>query len=253
MEFPRASGIVLHPTSLPGAYGMGEIGVHARRWVDTLVAMRQKLWQVLPLGPTGYGDSPYQSLSTFAGNDRLVCFETLVAQKLLRKTELKGFPDFPRDTVDYGPVLLERRRILDLVTASFAERATAVMKKRYTAFLSEQAFWLEDFALFVACKEAHGLRPWTEWPAPLASYLIGESSEADLKAAANTGTEILRKYQDFDWHFYLGAAAMIQGDKEKARAYFDHVVDTDMRQFLEYSLARIFLENLGGRAYLKTN
>ncbi len=95
--------------------------------------------------------------------------------------------------------------------------------------------------------------PTTEWPAPLASYLIGESSEAELKAAAGTGTEVLRKYQDFDWHFYLGADAMIQGDRQKARAYFDHVVDTDMRQFLEYSLARIFLEQLGGRAYLKTN
>ena len=95
--------------------------------------------------------------------------------------------------------------------------------------------------------------PTTEWPAPLALYLIGESSDAALKQAATTGTEVLRKYQDFDWHFYLGAAAMIKGDKKKARDYFQHVVDTDMRQFLEYNLARVFLERLGGRAYLKTN
>nr|WP_298689057.1 tetratricopeptide repeat protein [uncultured Dongia sp.] len=95
--------------------------------------------------------------------------------------------------------------------------------------------------------------PTTEWPAPLASYLIGDSTEQELQQAAQQGTEVLRKYQDFDWHFYLGAAAMIKGDKKKARAYFDHVVDTDMRQFLEYNLARVFLERLGGRSYLKTN
>lgn len=99
------------------------------------------------------------------------------------------------------------------------------------------------------------LRRWptTEWPAPLALHLLGEMSEADLKKAAETGTEILRKYQDFDWHFYLGSAAMVRGDKAKARDYFQHVVDTNMRQFLEYNLARVFLERLGGAAYVKTN
>jgi len=85
----------------------------------------------------------------------------------------------------------------------------------------------------------------------LAERLLGQNTEADLKKAAETGTEVLRKYQDFDWHFYLGAQAMLQGDKKKARAYFEHVVDTDMRQFLEYNLARIFLERLGGRSYVK--
>ncbi|WP_374653365.1 tetratricopeptide repeat protein [Dongia sp.] len=95
--------------------------------------------------------------------------------------------------------------------------------------------------------------PTTEWPAPLALYLLGESSEAELKKVALTGTEILRKYQDFDWHFYLGATAMSKGDKKKARDYFQHVVDTGMSQFLEYNIARIYLERLGGQAYLKTN
>jgi 4-alpha-glucanotransferase len=164
MQFPRKSGILVHPTSLPGAYGMGEIGVQAIRLIDTLAEMKQSLWQVLPLGPTGYGDSPYQSLSTFAGNDKLVCFETLVNQKLLLKGELKGFPQFPADTVDYGPVLTERRRVLDIVTENFAKRAGVAMKKRYEAFIREQAFWLDDMSLFSAIKEANGLRPWTEWP-----------------------------------------------------------------------------------------
>jgi tetratricopeptide (TPR) repeat protein len=93
--------------------------------------------------------------------------------------------------------------------------------------------------------------PTTEWPSPLAERLLGENSEAELKKAAMAGTEVLRKYQDFDWHFYLGAQAMLQGDKKKAKAYFQHVVDTDMRQFLEYNLARVFLERLGGGSYVK--
>lgn len=95
--------------------------------------------------------------------------------------------------------------------------------------------------------------PDAEWPAPLAHRLLGDIDDAALQKAAGNGTEILRKYQDFDWHFYLGALAMIEGDKAQARTYLDHVVDTDMRQFLEYSIARMFLERLGGRSYLKTN
>lgn len=98
------------------------------------------------------------------------------------------------------------------------------------------------------------LKRWPEadWPGPLVQNLLGQKSELQLKAAAETGTEVLRKYQDFDWHFYLGAQAMLQGDRKKAKAYFEHVVNSDMRQFLEYNLARIFLERLGGRSYLKT-
>lgn len=95
--------------------------------------------------------------------------------------------------------------------------------------------------------------PAAEWPAPLARHLLGESSEDDLRKAAESGTEVLRKYQDFDWHFYLGASAMIRGDKARARAYLEHVVETDLNQFLEYNIARMFLERLGGRAYLETN
>jgi tetratricopeptide (TPR) repeat protein len=95
--------------------------------------------------------------------------------------------------------------------------------------------------------------PADEWPAPLAHRLLGEISDAELLKAAQTGTEVLRKYQDFDWHFYLGASAMIAGDKDRARAYLERVVDTDMRQFLEYNIARLFMERLGGKVYLSTN
>lgn len=104
-----------------------------------------------------------------------------------------------------------------------------------------------------ALRDLLGRWPEAEWPAPLARYLLGSIDEAALRKAADAGTEVLRKYQDFDWHFYLGAVAMINGDKDRARDYLDHVVDTDMSQFLEYNIARVFLERLGGRSYLKTN
>lgn len=168
MEFERASGILLHPTSLPGEYGMGEMGAEARRWIDTLTTMGQRLWQILPHGPTSYGDSPYQSLSTFAGNPLWISFDDLVTDGLLARSRLASFPDFPADAVDFGPVIEARQAILNSVCRTFARRANATLKADWERFCLEQADWLDDFALYVAIKEAHGLRPWTEWPEALA-------------------------------------------------------------------------------------
>ena len=109
MSFPRQSGVLLHPTSLPGPYGIGEIGPHAKAFADVLHGAKQHLWQVLPMGPTGYGDSPYQSLSTFAGNPLVISFDLLVEEGLLPKSRLARFPKFPEDTVDFGPVIIDDR------------------------------------------------------------------------------------------------------------------------------------------------
>src|SRR3989304_5288432 len=103
MRFPRSSGILLHPTSLPGRYGIGDLGDAAYRFVDFLVSAGQQLWQVLPLGPTGYGDSPYQCFSAFAGNPLLISLDKLVEDGLLTERDL-GTPDLPQDRVDYGAV-----------------------------------------------------------------------------------------------------------------------------------------------------
>ena len=111
----RISGIVLHPTSLPGPYGIGEIGPAARAFVRSLEDMGQHLWQVLPLGPTSYGDSPYQSLSTFAGNHLLISFEDLKTGGLLTDKDLQDYPRFPKDRVDFGPVIEARSRVLNRV------------------------------------------------------------------------------------------------------------------------------------------
>ncbi len=168
MNFPRESGILLHPTSLPGPYGIGEIGPEARAFADTLAGMRQHLWQMLPLGPTGYGDSPYQSFSTFAGNPLLISFDQLVHDGLLSRSRLSRFPRFPDDAVDFGPVITARMAVLRSVCRSFERRASRAKKKAFRAFCEENASWLEDYALFTALKDAHELRPWTTWEPELA-------------------------------------------------------------------------------------
>ncbi len=168
MKLPRESGILLHPTSLPGGYGIGEIGPQARAFVDALEKMGQHLWQVLPLGPTSFGDSPYQSLSTFAGNHLLISFDQLVKDKLLSRSRLSKFPKFPEGEVDYGPVIDSRMAVLQTACRTFASRASQRKQKAFQAFCRKNAYWLDDYALFVALKEAHGGGPWIKWPEELA-------------------------------------------------------------------------------------
>src|SRR5512136_1895085 len=113
MQYRRSSGILLHPTSLPGPYGVGDIGPRAHAWLDFLAETGCSLWQVLPLGPTGYGDSPYQCFSAFAGNPYLISPEELVKDGLLQPGDLWDKPDFPNQHVDYGRVISWKLTILD--------------------------------------------------------------------------------------------------------------------------------------------
>ena len=167
MPFPRQAGILLHPTSLPGRYGMGEIGPEAHRWLAHLNTMGQKLWQVLPLGPTGYGDSPYQTLSTFAGNTMLISFDSLRDEGLLKDEDLRNFPVFPENRVEYGPVLLARSALLHKVAQSFARRASSALKAGWMQFCEAESDWLEEYTLFSALKKEYGGGPWILWPEPL--------------------------------------------------------------------------------------
>jgi 4-alpha-glucanotransferase len=163
MKFPRKSGILLHPTSLPGPYGIGEIGPQARAFVECLADMKQHIWQILPLGPTGYGDSPYQSLSTFAGNPLLISFDQLVEDGLLSKAALRKFPHFDPHCIDYGEVIEARMPILKKVCHAFEKKAPPKMHADYRKFCHRERHWLDDYALFIALKNAHGGRPWIEW------------------------------------------------------------------------------------------
>jgi len=167
MKYNRAAGILLHPTSLPGQYGIGDIGPHARAWIDYLASTGCSLWQVLPLGPTGYGDSPYQSFSAFAGNPYLISLEVLLNDGLLIKADLQDMPDYPSDQVDFGNLIPWKLAVLDRAYRRFQKLDDPEMRQEIMHFRAQNAHWLDDFALFMAIKEAQGGISWSEWPRPL--------------------------------------------------------------------------------------
>lgn len=162
--FPRSSGILLHPTSLPGRYGIGDLGPWAYRFADWLAEAGQSLWQILPLGPTSYGDSPYQTLSAFAGNTLLISLDALAENGWLAEDDLASVPPFPIHHVDFGNVIPYHFQMLGKAYEGFQARATSRQRADLQAWIQENAHWLEDFVLFIALKEAHGGKPWVEWP-----------------------------------------------------------------------------------------
>ena len=163
---PRLSGVLLHPTSLPGPYGIGELGPEAMRFVDFLFASEQRLWQVLPLGPTGYGDSPYQCFSAFAGNPLLISLDRLVEQELLGPEDVEG-ASFAETEVDYGAVIDFKRPRLE--TAYQRAKLQPEVMSAFESFCLEKAAWLDDYALFMAVKAAHDNVAWTDWSADIRS------------------------------------------------------------------------------------
>ncbi len=154
MKFKRASGILLHPTSLPGPYGIGDLGPAAYRWVDWLAGAGCKLWQVLPLGPTGYGDSPYQCFSAFAGNPYLVSPEFLLRDNLLFSNDLIEKLDFNPKRVDFGALIPWKLNLLEQAFFHFSsDLSTATsLNASFNSFCAENVSWLDDYALFMAIK-----------------------------------------------------------------------------------------------------
>jgi 4-alpha-glucanotransferase len=163
----RRSGILLHPTSLPGRFGIGDLGPEAHAWVDFLADAGCGLWQVLPLGPTGFGDSPYQTFSAFAGNPLLVSPELLVSARLLGPGDLLP-PRFPSDYVDFGRVIPWKTSLLDEAYDRFSRRKPdAASVTEFERFRRRRRSWLSDYALFAVLKDESGGRPWVEWDRPL--------------------------------------------------------------------------------------
>jgi 4-alpha-glucanotransferase len=207
----RASGLLLHPTSLPGRFGIGDLGPEASRWVDFLAAAGQKLWQVLPLGPTGYGDSPYQSFSAFAGNPYLVSPERLLEDGLLESADLAGVPAFPADRVDYGPVIEWKLEILAKAHARFAAGAGPGLRADYDGFCQAQAGWLEDFALFMALKESHGGATWTLWEKGLIAREPAALAAARERLAVAVDSQRFRQFLFFRQWSAVRACARAAG------------------------------------------
>jgi 4-alpha-glucanotransferase len=169
MRFPRSSGVLLHPTSLPGRYGVGDLGPEAYRFVDFLQEAGQAVWQVLPLGPTGYGDSPYQCFSAFAGNALLISPDLLVEQGDLTAADVQDVPDLPSARVDYGAVIEFKTRLLSTAFERFRQKRDSQQQADFAAFCLAKRAWLEDYALFMALKDQHGGCVWTTWEKDIAS------------------------------------------------------------------------------------
>ncbi|MER3555316.1 MAG: 4-alpha-glucanotransferase [Meiothermus sp.] len=194
MQIQRSFGVLLHPTSFPGRWGIGGLGSEARRFLDWLASTGAHWWQVLPLGPTSYGDSPYQSFSAFAGNPYLIDPELLVEKGWLEGEEP---PAFPRGEVDYGWIYYERWPLLRRAFEGFGARASKAEKGVLQGFIEAEKFWLEDFALFMALKNKFGGKPWNLWTPELRSRDPEALQEARLELE---GEIALHKW--LQWLFY---------------------------------------------------
>ncbi len=163
----RTSGILFHPTCLPGPYGVGDLGPIAHQWIETLAEAGQVWWQVLPIGPTGYGDSPYQSPSAFAGNLNLLSPELLVNDRLVSPEDARvcEHPDGP---VPFETVIVAKRKLAEVACKRFHSGDVPELQAAYQAFLENEGWWANEYALFAAIKERFGGAPWWEWPKPVA-------------------------------------------------------------------------------------
>ncbi|MBX3045803.1 MAG: 4-alpha-glucanotransferase [Anaerolineales bacterium] len=165
MDFQHRSGILLHVTSLPGRFGIGDLGPQAYAWVDFLVQSGTRWWQTLPLGPTGYGESPYQSYSSFALNPNLVSPQLLAEDGLLDAAHLQTAPAFPTHTVDFPAVTQWKRGLYQVAFARL--NSMPALRAEFTEFCQAQGAWLDDYSLFMTLKSQHGQQAWPHWPAGL--------------------------------------------------------------------------------------
>jgi 4-alpha-glucanotransferase len=185
MPFPRSSGILLHPTSLPSRYGIGDFGAAAQDFIDFLVDADQRYWQILPLGPTGYGNSPYMCYSALAGNPLLISLDILVTEGWLTATDLDSYPHLPNHLVDYDQVTAAKLPLLRQAAINWQRQATSTQRQAFAAFADEASHWLPDYALFMSLKETYDSAPWTAWPSELAQRQPA-ALEEQRKALAET-------------------------------------------------------------------
>ena len=182
----RASGILLHPTSLPGDYGIGTLGKTALNFIDFLVRAKQQYWQILPLGPTGFGDSPYQCYSAHAGNPNLIDLGLLINSHLLSSEDLASLPRFDEGQVDYEMVQKARLPLLYKAYRAFISHAADLEKLAYRNFLKSHSSWLNDYALFRAIKEEAGHLPWYQWKKELKTRNHETLKAAETRLAEKT-------------------------------------------------------------------
>ena len=196
MTFHRSSGILLHPTSLPGPYGIGDLGPEAHRFVDFLADSGTHLWQVLPLGPTGYGDSPYQCFSAFAGNPYIISPDFLLRDGFLHSNDLIEKTNFPAKKVDFGRIIPWKLNLLERAYHRFISDPGRD-RSEFNLFCAQSAPWLDDFALFMSIKEAQGGGSWSGWPDQLR-----KREPAALEEAKRTLSDSILRYKFYQFLFF---------------------------------------------------
>jgi len=197
MNFVRSGGILLHPTSLPGQYGIGDLGPNSYHFIDWLSDSGCKLWQVLPLGHTGYGDSPYQCFSAFAGNPYLISLEFLIKDGLLFLSELEEKPDFSSVRVNYGRLIPWKLSLLERAFRRFQETDPINLQEDFAVFLADNSSWIEDYALFMALKESNGGGSWMDWPSP-----IRKRDETALAEARKALAQSVLRFSFYQFIFF---------------------------------------------------
>ncbi len=182
---------------MPGKYGIGDLGKDAYAFIDFLKLTGQTIWQVLPLGPTSFGDSPYQATSTFAGNPLLISLDELKSKGWLSEDDLPPSDDFNEYVVNYGPVIEYHIDALNKAYAAFTAKGTAEDKADFDAFKARNAVWLDDFALFAALKDSHDGKPWWEWP-------LGQAQRdpEEMKAAKQGLDDAIQSHMFRQWLFF---------------------------------------------------
>jgi len=229
MRFKRASGILLHPTSLPGPHGIGDLGPAAYRWVDFLFSSGTTLWEILPLGPTGYGDSPYQCFSAFAGNPYLISLEYLERDGWLHENELGKSGNFPEHEVDFGRLIPWKLNLLEQAFQQFSADPEPVQLE-FDQFCSTQAAWLDDYALFMAIKEAQGGGSWAQWPPD-----IRRREPEAMQAARQMHASAVKRHQFYQFVFFRQWTALREYAHQK-----DIQIIGDVPIFVAYDSADVW-------------
>ncbi len=194
----RAAGVLMHPTSFPGEFGIGTLNQHCFEFIDFLAEAGFKYWQICPLGPTGYGDSPYQSFSAFAGNPYLVSLNELEAKQLLDPGILQELSGLSSSFVDYGTLYLAKWPVLDAVYERFVQGSKKVRPYgAFSTFKKKHADWLEPYAYFQALKNHYDGKPWYEWPAEIRSYQTATSHDLRKRLARQIDTQMFVQYLFF--------------------------------------------------------
>lgn len=192
MKFERSCGTLLHPTSFPTPYGIGDLGKSAKHFIDFLESSHQSIWQVLPLGPTGYGDSPYASYSAFAGNHYLISPDILFDKGLVDAGSLQSGIKPSTTTVDYTGAYEFKDKLLKKASENFYSNADKDQLSAFNTFKKENKVWLDDYVLFMACFNHYGKRPWNTWDSDLAKRKKSALSAYRKKLSV-----------DIDYHYWL--------------------------------------------------